>query len=205
MSERNLSQKTERELDQLVQRVARKSGYAGGGETYKEHLQRKLDEKMQRVRAKMDRYKHKFSLEPSDRDFADEIQTYLRDGVAELMAQGKTEEEALRLTEEKFDVAELRNSFDDFMGEFDDFGVEAWKMDQQIYIENGGSIGLLYGAFELLGIVFGALIGFLCGGGVPQFTANGWIYTLIGLAVGVLSGTALGLLSNAVVVMIKKK
>jgi len=206
MSAQNLSQKAEQELDRLVERVARKSGYSGGGETYREHLQRKFDQKMEKAKAKIDKYKYKLGFKPSDRDFADEIRTYLRDGVAELMAQGKPEDEALRLTMEKFDVAELKSSFDDFMDEFNDFGVEEWKMSQQWYRENGESVGLFYAAFVLIGLVLGPLVGFLCGGGVAGFAPDrGWIYTLIGLGVGIIGGAALGLLSQAVIVTVKRK
>lgn len=207
MSEHNLSRETAKELDRLVERVARKSGYSGGEETYKEHLQRKLEQKLDKAKRTLDHYRHKFSLRSTNQDFADEIKTYLSDGIADLMAEGMSEAEALRVTKEKFDEAELAGSFDEFMNEFDDFGLEQWQKQNQLwYMRHGESVGLFYAGFMMLGMVFGALIGFLTSGGVPAFLPQGgWVYTIIGLAVGLFTGLGLGMLSNAIIVAIKRK
>ncbi len=207
MSEHKLSRETTKELDRLVERVARKSGYAGGEETYREHLQRKFEQKLNKAKRKMNHYRHKFSLRPSNQDFADEIKTYLSDGIADLMAQGMSEAEALHATKEKFDEAELSDSFDEFMSEFDDFGLQEWNKHIQLwYMQHGETIGLFYAGFMIFGMVFGSLIGFLTSGGISAFLSHGgWVYTLIGLTVGLFTGLGLGMISNAITVAIKRK
>jgi len=198
MSDKQLSRETRRELDRLVERVARNAGYANGEITYKEHLQAKFERQMEQAQQKIRKYRHKFSLKPSNQDFAEEIKGYLSDGVAELMAEGVSEADALRITMEKFDEAEQGGrTFDDFMRAFDSFGLEEHIMRQQYwYTEHGEAVGLFYAAFMMLGITVGALAGWLSG--------QNLISTGVGVLVGIGIGVALGLLSHAIFVAKRK-
>ena len=69
------------------------------------------------------------------------------------------------------------------------------------YARNGELIGLIYGAFNFLGITIGSLVGFLAGGGVSEFLNEGWILTIVGFFVGAMIGTGLGLLGHGMVVV----
>ncbi|GHU82966.1 hypothetical protein FACS1894196_2110 [Clostridia bacterium] len=207
MSEHSTNGELSRELDRLVERVARKAGYAGAGETYREHLQRKIVQGRAKLTRKVEKFRHKLSLKAGNRDFAEEIKAYLADGIAEMTAAGVSQADALRITMEKFDEAELRTTFDDFMQAFDDFGMDAYRQNatpSQPDFEDFEAAGRLYGGLLMLGVALGALIGFL-GGGRAAFLTGGWIDTLIGAGVGATVGIALGEISNALVILLRRE
>jgi len=185
----NLSHEALGKIEKMVERVARKAGYTGTENmTYKELLQAKLDQKRGKVKNKADKYRRKLSMKPSNSDFAEEIKTYLQEGVVDLMKDGSSEEAALEITLKKFDEAELNQSFDEFAKAFGGFGVQEYMTEW--YANNGEAIGLFYAAFVVLGMTLGALGGYLLG--------HTWQNTLIGLSAGLFSGVGLGLLSNAI-------
>lgn len=199
MSNHDLSRESMESIDKLVQRVAMKAGYTGKEDiTYKEHLQTKYEQKREKLQRKVNKYRHKLSLRPSrGSDFSEEIRTYLKDGLTDLMQEGHTEEEALRITMEKFDEAELKDSFDEFAKEFEGFGMEEYMHNAEWYMKNGESIGLFYAAFTVFGLTFGALAGYLIG--------HTWITAVIGLVVGLFTGVGCGLLSNAIIALRRGK
>ncbi len=51
----------------------------------------------------------------------------------------------------------------------------------------------------------GALVGFLCSGGKEKFLSGGWIDTLIGVIVGGIIAMGLRLISNAIIVLKKRR
>ena len=185
----NLSREALGKIEKMVERVARKAGYTGRENmTYKELLQAKLEQRRGKVKNKVDRYRRKLSRKPGNADFAEEIRTYLKEGVIDLMKDGSSEEEAIEITLKKFDEAELNQSFAEFAKAFGGFGMEEYMTEW--YAKNGDAIGLFYAAFVVLGTSMGAFGGYLLG--------HTWQNTLIGLAVGLFSGVGLGLLSNAI-------
>jgi hypothetical protein len=123
----------------------------------------------------------------------------------ELMDAGRTEEESLKLTMEKFDVAELKENFSDFAKEFEWFGVDEYrdikysdivmKKIMMRAIERSPATGLFYGAFIILGSTIGVFLGFMLG--------HTWINTLIGFGFGLFIGLSFGLLSDALITLIK--
>ena len=58
--------------------------------------------------------------------------------------------------------------------------------------------GLLVGGFTILGMMLGAITGFLIGGGPSEFLNNGWIWTVSGLTLGALLSAGLGLIGLAI-------
>lgn len=198
MNENILNRVTMQKIDKLVERVARKAGYSEKEEmTYKEHLQAKFERERDKLARKFQKYRRKLSLRPRRTDFAEEIKTYLRDGLLDLMKEGYSEEEALRITMDKFDEAELNSSFEEFMQEFDGFGVEEYMHIEKWYRENGEAIGLFYASTFILGLTLGAFFGYISG---YSLVSAG-----IGLAVGCGVGISLGLLSHGIIVLIKRK
>lgn len=182
----------EKALDALVERVAYKAGFTGNEDmTYKEVLQTKYEQKIRKMRGKLDRYKGKLGLKPKRTDFTEEIRTYLRDGMDELMAQGHSLEEAIRLTGEKFDEAELAESFDAFVKNFDEFGLGEEAMRNQ-WRQNEEAGGLIYGGFSTLGVALGGLIGFI--------NMGPWYYIVIGVGAGAMIGTSIAMICNAVLI-----
>jgi hypothetical protein len=127
------------------------------------------------------------------RDFAEEIHAYLADGIHDLMKEGHTEEEALKITIDKFDEAELKGDFSDFLEEFDGFGIQkniAW------YVNNAEVLGLFYGAFVMLGLTVGSFSGYLMGDGIGDVG--------IGAGFGLGFGITCGLLSHALLRLFRK-
>ncbi len=199
-------------IDSMVERVARKAGYTGSDNmTYKELLQTKFEQqrdmigreiKKQRdnIAYNIDKYRHKFSMKPGNPDFAEEIKTYLQDGLIDLMNEGYSEEEALKITIDKFDEAELNDTFDAFVEAFGGFGMEDYKKNKETaewYAQNGEAIGLFYAAFTTIGMTLGAFLGYLLG--------HTLINTAIGFGVGLFVGAGLGLLSNAIIALKRKQ
>jgi len=124
----------------------------------------------------------------SRRDFAEEIRTYIADGIRDLMAEGHSEEEALKITLAKFDEAESKDDFKDFFADFD--GFEVGQKIALWHVENGDTIGLFYAASVIFGITVGALLGYLLGEDLVQVG--------IGAGFGLFFGISGGLLSHAI-------
>lgn len=202
-----LSQELQEKINNMVERVARKAGYTGKENMgYKEHLQNKYEQqylqaKYEKQRDKFERklnkYRHKISIKPSNTDFAEEIKTYLQDGLIDLMNEGYSEEEALKITMEKFDEADLKENFVEFVNALEGFGMENYYEMTDWYTKNGETIGLFYAAFLFLGMGFGALFGYLLG--------HTWLNTLIGFGVGIFIGLSLGLLSHGILTLKRDK
>jgi len=198
MNEYMLSREAMQKIDRLVERVARKAGYSDQEEmTYKEHLQAKFEQERDKLVQKYQKYRRKLSLKPRRTDFAEEIKTYLRDGLIDLMKEGYPEEEALKIAMDKFDEAELNSSFKEFMREFDGFGVEEYVQLELWHRENGEAIGLFYAAPFIMGITLGTFFGYISG--------HSLVSTGIGLAVGCGAGIGVGLLSHGIIVLSKRK
>ncbi|MDR0504987.1 MAG: permease prefix domain 1-containing protein [Bifidobacteriaceae bacterium] len=193
-----LSPTVQAELDVLIERIARKSGYAGQT-SMQQHIQAKVEAKMDKARAQLAKTQVRLGGTPKT-DFAEEIRTYLADGIADLIAEGHSEAEALQITRQKFDDAELAPNFDAFLDRFDSFGLNhAWNLSLQSaresrewYAQHGEVVGLFYGGFVILGLVAGSLLGYLTGD-------HAWSAVGIGAAAGLGFGIAAGLLANAIV------
>lgn len=184
-----MSSEALKRIDKMVERVARKAGYTGKENmTYKEILQAKFEQKKNKLHNKVNKYRGKLSLKNRNTDFSEEIRTYLKDGLVDLINEGYSEEEAIKITMDKFDEAELKNDFYDFINEFEGFGMENWNNHGR-YSKKDEAIGLFYAAFTVLGMVIGAFSGFLCGYNLMN--------AVIGLVVGLFTGMGLGLLTHA--------
>jgi len=195
MTEPTLSLEAEAELRRLVDRVARPS--SNGQLSYAEHLSQKLEQAKAKYNRKLDKARIKLGLGPSQAgaELAEEIQRYLADGVAEMMAGGASEADALQATKDKFDQAEAAPAFAGFATTFNDFDLvdiraQAAAETEEWYAKHGEAIGLFYAAFLIMGIAGGALAGWLA--------KSSWLGAGAGAAAGAGCGIGLGLLSNAV-------
>jgi len=196
MKQTKLSDAAIRAIDELVERVAKKAGYSGAGEQGF-----KYDFKFDGFGKHYHKAGHHKGWDPhhdwghhGQRDFAEEIRTYLADGILDLMSEGHSEEEALKMTIEKFDEAELKEDFSALFDAFKGFGIQAQRIASW-YVRNGEVLGLFYAAFTVLGITTGAFIGYLLGG---------WVSALIGAGVGLGFGVSFGLLSHALLRLFKR-
>ena len=201
MNKSSLNDVTKEKIDELVGRVAKKAGYTAKDiEGFVESLGAEIDEAGRRFEGKCSHRKHHhhkhfhggghFGMGKSfsRRDFAEEIRTYIADGIRDLMAEGHSEEEALKITLAKFDEAESKDDFKDFFADFD--GFEVGQKIALWHVENGDTIGLFYAASVIFGITVGALLGYLLGEDLVQVG--------IGAGFGLFFGISGGLLSHAI-------
>ncbi len=165
----NLSKETNSKIDSLVNRVAKKSGYASKEISFEKYIS-----------------EYKSNKKNNNNDFKEEIKTYLSDSIIDLMNEGLTESEALEKTISQFDEAELMPEMEDFMKQFDDFGI---KIDAEWYAKQE-AVGVFYAAFVIFGLTFGAFGGYVAGG---------IINILVGAVVGLFTGVGLGLLSQGII------
>lgn len=146
----------------------------------------------------------KSSVKPSKSENTSSIIQEMQDGlifyisgyVNGLISHGLSEEEAFAKTQLELSSSKSKQ-FIDLYDRFQEYYVLRNSADYE-------GIGLFYGGFLSLGLPIGGLIGFLAGGGVPEFLNAGWIYTMIGLVAGLLIGIGLGQIANAVLMTCKR-
>ncbi len=165
-----LSKETSGKIDGLVKRVAKKSGYASKEISFEKYVR-----------------DYKKNKKNSDNDFEEEIRTYLADSIIDMMNEGMSEAEALEKTISQFDEAELMPEMEDFMKEFNDFGME---MNEEWYAKHE-AIGVFYGAFVILGTTIGAMGGY--------FGTDSILNALVGGVFGLFIGVGLGLFSQGII------
>ncbi len=192
MTDRNLSASTEKELDKLVERVARKAGCTGSDQiSYYEQLQQKLTHTKVKAEKKLNRVKIKLGMTKGQPDFAEEIRGYLRDGLIDRMQNGASEQEALSATLAAFDQNETAQDFAGLMAAYDQFGLEDLEMNKHHGSMAGDeTVGLFFAAFTVLFPTIGGLLGWLLG--------SGWVAIGVGVGTGFLLGTGAGLLTMAI-------
>ncbi|MFD0868668.1 Uncharacterised protein [Chlamydia abortus] len=163
--------------------------------TYMEKLRRKTGQAKNKLLKKLAKFKNRSetSLEAQN-----DMIIYMSDYMNDLIAGGLSEREALERA--KADLAfrsetarssDLQERFERYFENRDPADYEA--------------IGLFYAGFLFLGSAIGALVGFLGSGGRGNFLAGGWIDTLTGVVVGAVIGIGMGLISNAIITLKKKK
>lgn len=112
------------------------------------------------------------------------------------MNEGYSEDEAIKITMEKFDEAELNNNgFQEFIDAFGGFGLDNCNEMQKWYWyeKNGEAIGLFYATFVVLGTAIGAFSGYMYGHTLANIAINAGL----GFSIGV----GLGLLSHAIIAL----
>lgn len=158
--------------------------------TYMEQLQVKARQMKHKIGRKLARFR---STSDQVVDAQNDMILYMSDYLNDLMAQGLSEQEAFEKAKQQLLAssdsdrnADLHERLRKYYEDADPAAMEA--------------IGLVYGGMLFLGIAIGGLTGLLIGGGIPSFLAYGWIYTLVGIAVGAFIGLGIGLLGNALIV-----
>lgn len=163
--------------------------------TYMEKLRRKTGETKSKLMAKFAKFK---SRSETAMEAENDMILYMSDYMKDLMEQGLSEQEAFERAKEELKFRSETTKSADLQ---ERIVAHYHHMD----IADYEAVGLFYGAFVFLGLSIGALVGFIGSGGWEMFLSGGWIRTLIGAIVGFLIGTGLGLLSNAIIVLKRKK
>lgn len=186
------------EIQQKINRFAKEQAqlYLEEAEmTYLEKLRRKTGQTKREIGRKLARFK---GSSEQGREAQNDMILYMSDYISDLISQGLSEQDAFERAKEELSAsgdsnrhAELHDRLRQY---YENLGPE--------YVE---AVGLLYGGFLFIGIVAGTLVGYVTSGGRPEFLSGGWIDTLIGTGAGAFLGIALGLISNAIVVVTKRK
>ena len=165
--------------------------------TYMEKLRKKAGQNKQKAGRKLSRFRQKsiHSIEAQN-----DLILFMSDYINDLISKGLTEQEALAKAREELAASgeaepniELRERYQQYFE----------NQDPAIY----QAVGLFSGGFLFVGLITGALIGYIISGGRQEFLSGGWIDTLIGTGAGALFGIGLGEISHAVITVraVKRK
>ncbi len=190
----NFSNETKQKINQFAKEQSQ--NYLEEAEmTYLEILRAKTNQTKHKITRKLARFKGSSDQAMEARN---DMILYMSDYMNDLMSKGFSEEEAFEKAKEE--LAATGNS---------EFQTGLQERISQYYVERDPAeyetIGLMYAGFLFLGIAIGALAGFLASGGVPAFSGEGWIYTLVGTGVGLFIGLGLGEISHGIIVAMKRK
>ena len=178
-----ISSETQRRIDGFAREQSRHY-LDRAGMTYWE----KLGDKVERTRGKAGRKLARLRLRsPQSLDSEADLSAYMGDFIADLMAQGLSEEQA-------FQQATAELAYDSGSEESDDLAdlyrqrfLEAWEQDWDGGLPPGAGYGLYYSGCSLVGLVTGAAAGFYTG----LVCFSGWLW--LAAAVGGLAGAVLGI------------
>ena len=192
------NKETQRKIDQFAKEQSQL--YLEESEmTYLEKLRRKAGQTRSKLNRKLARFRGSSEQALEARN---DMFLYMSDYMNDLISQGLSEEEAF--DKASTELAASRQS------DKTDLHADFHERIKQYYLTKDPAdyeaIGLFYAGFLILGIVAGAFVGFMAGGALSGFIIQkGWIYTLIGTGLGILTGMGLGLISNAIIATIKRK
>jgi len=162
----SLSRETVEQIDAMVERVAGNAGLPGQGSTNRFKL---LEQE----------YKQRYLKLRGMNEFIEEIKTYLKDGMLDLMEEGYSQEKAVKISLDKFDERELEQTFAEYS---DSLKEDVPKESSCSSARRDDASEQLIAVFSVLGIALGLIVGWL--------SKQIWI----GLAIGMFTGVGIGLL-----------
>lgn len=190
----SFSNETQQKINQFAKEQAQH--YLDAAEmTYMEKLRRKTEQTKQKAGRKLARFK---GSSDQAREAQNDMILYMSDYINDLMAGGMTEPEALEKAKEQLAASSESGFNTDIQEQFRRCYENRNPADDE-------AIGLFYAGFTIIGLVGGALTGYITSGGRQEFLSGGFIDTIIGAVVGVLIGTGLALISHAVIAGRKRK
>ncbi len=154
--------------------------------TYLEKMRKKQGQVKKRIIEQLAKFK---SQSNTAIEAENDMISYMNDYIADLMADGLTEEEAFAKAKEELV----------FRGDTDkshDLKVRFMEYYRNKDLADREAINLLYSGFIFLGLVGGALGGFLHG--------KGWVNIAIGSGIGLFIGLGLGFIVHAILVLKRK-
>ena len=185
------------ETQEKINRFAKEQSqhYLNAAEmTYMEKLRKKAGQTKHKIGMKLSRFK---GVSDNAREAQNDMVLFMNDYMNDLISKGLSEQQALEKAKEELAASGAA-----------DVNVDLQERFQQYY-ENRSpavyeAVGLFYGGFMSVGIVGGAIIGYIISGGRQEFLNGGWIDTLIGMGAGALLGISLGEISHAIITIKKK-
>ena len=185
----SFSHETKQKINQFAREQAQR--YLQEAEmTYLEKLRRKTGQAKQKLEKRLARFK---GSSEQGREAQNDLIVYMSDYMSDLMSQGLSEQEAFEKAKEELTSQGNSNIHLELHERFEQYYENLNPADYE-------AIGLFYGGFMFFGIAAGTMIGFITSGGVPTFSEEGWIYTLVGTGAGIVTGLGFGLISHALIV-----
>jgi hypothetical protein len=188
----SFSKETQQKIDRFAAEMSQR--YLSDVEmTHLESLRKNVRQGMSSVGEQIAKFRAKSG---KSIDAQNDLALYMSDYMSDLMSQGLTEQGAFEKAKMELSATNTEQASD-----LHERFIQYYKNRDPAEEE---AIGSFYGGFLFLGVAVGGLIGFLVSGGVPAFSADGWIYTLVGVVTGAFIGIGLGLISNAIIAAIKR-
>ncbi len=184
----SLSQETHQKIQEFAEEQSQH--YIEAAEmTYLEQLKKNTTNAKHSLRKELAKFRPSSKQTQEARN---DLVVYMADYMNDLIAQGSTEAEAFAKAKEAL-TRQDTNQYADMNARFLEYYLNMDPAEQEV-------IGLYYGGLTVIGMVLGALVGFLLSGGKNAFMTGGWQDTLIGFGVGTMIGVGLALICNAVIV-----
>lgn len=183
----SISAETKKKIDQFAKEQA--AYYLEDAElSYLEKLRKKGALTKEKVARKLDRFRNSTGR---SHDAQGELILYVTDSMADLMAEGLSEQDALEKAKERL-AFRNENTYTDALKD----KYRAYYMEMPLGVQE--AIGLLYGAMVILGAVLGGVAGFFLGTYVFSYPL--WASILVSAAVGVGLGLPVAMLKNASII-----
>ena len=189
----NFSHETQEKINRFAKEQSQH--YLNAAEmTHMEKLRKKAGQTKHSIGLKMSRFKGSSShaLEAQN-----DMVLFMSDYMSDLMSKGLSEQHAFEKAKEALTASGESDLNTDIQERFRHY----YENQNPAILE---AVGLFYGGFLFVGIIAGALIGYIISGGRQEFLNGGWIDTLVGTGAGALLGIGLGEISHAVI-SIKRK
>jgi len=129
---------------------------------------------------------------------SDELATYMKEYIKDLLEHGISEEVAFEMVKEKL-VVEQEKEYE----EESPYEYNKYYMDMDIDMARQEALGLYFAGFALLGISIGSTIGLLLG--LTVFSDKFWTTFGVCTGLGTLMGVSLAMLKNAAIIMKNSK
>ena len=174
---RAFSRQTEMEINRLVQSIAKKMGYSTNNEDFYN-------------RSDMKGVFSQFKKKPASpvEQFTFEMSEFIYDCMNKLMDKGASEEQALTVIKDNFSNERLTESLNEFFKEYGGMEMERGRQYSS-GISKKEILGMLYIAFIIIGLGFGALIG------------SAMKIILTGIISGIAVGIGCGIIAHAVILL----
>ena len=187
------SRETQEKISQFAKQQSRY--YLSEAEmTHIEKLRKKAGQTKKSIGRKLSRFK---GISSHALEAQNDMVLFMSDYMNDLISTGLSEEQSFEKAKEALAASEDTN-----------LNVDLHERFQQYY-ENRNpadfeAIGLFYGGFLFVGVIVGALIGYIISGGRQEFLNGGWIDTLFGVGAGALFGIGIGEICHALVTIRRK-
>ena len=182
----SFSRETQERINQFAKEQSRH--YLNAAEmTYIEKLRNKAGHTKKKLGIKLSKFKGNSS---QTFEAQNDMVLFMSDYMNDLMSTGLSEEQSFEKAKVALAASEDSTLNTDIQERFRQYYENRNPADYE-------AVGLFYGGFLFVGIIIGALIGYIMSGGRQEFLNGGWIDTVVGAGAGALLGIGIGEICHA--------